>query len=168
MKESPAKLFRKAPTLLHLFNHQNEDAGERHHNDCRREHQSVRAGSYHNGGGDNRADHLTESSGNVQNAQILPGLFFIRQNVNIERLIDGTVHAVAEATDGGEENHAQRVVHEPWQSITDGEQHACGHNRNLTATDFVGNRTCGKPEIRETTISTKLMVEMVAAESSTL
>ena len=69
MKESPAKLFRKAPTLLHLFNHQNEDAGERHHNDCRREHQSVRAGSYHNGGGDNRADHLTESSGNVQNAQ---------------------------------------------------------------------------------------------------
>ena len=25
MKESPAKLFRKAPTLLHLFNHQNED-----------------------------------------------------------------------------------------------------------------------------------------------
>lgn len=91
MKESPAKLFRKAPTLLHLFNHQNEDAGERHHNDCRREHQSVRAGSHHNGGGDNRADHLTESSGNVQNAQILPGLFFIRQNVNIERLIDGSV-----------------------------------------------------------------------------
>ena len=35
-------------------------------------------------------------------------------------------------------------MHEPWQSITDGEQHACGHNRNLTATDFVGNRTCGK------------------------
>ena len=32
MKESPAKLFRKAPTLLHLFNHQNEVAGERHHN----------------------------------------------------------------------------------------------------------------------------------------
>ncbi len=114
-------------------------------------------------------DHLTESSGNVQNAQILPGLFFIRQNVNIERLIDGTVHAVAEATDGGEENHAQRVVHEPWQSITDGEQHACGPQP-----ESYGDRFCRKSDLRKARksgrqpISTKLMVEMVAAESSTL
>lgn len=68
MKGSPAKLFRKMPTLLHLFNHQNEDAGERHHHDCRREHHGIGAGGHHDGGSDDRADHLTESGCDIQNA----------------------------------------------------------------------------------------------------
>ena len=125
--------------LLDLLDGHDEEAADDGQCDGRREREVV-AEVDHDGGHDDRAAHLAEGGGHVQDAQILAGLFLVRQHVHQQRLVDGGVDGVAEACDAGEQVHAHGGLEDPRHGDADGEEHGSDDDRDLAAADEIGDR----------------------------